>query len=86
MDSWTFLLNGLWIALQPKNLLLCFIGCFWGSIVGVLPGLGPPAGMALLLPLTFTLDPAGAIIMLSGIFYGPRCMADRPPPSSCAFR
>jgi putative tricarboxylic transport membrane protein len=70
MDSWTFLLNGLWIALQPKNLLLCFIGCFWGSIVGVLPGLGPLAGMALLLPLTFTLDPTGAIIMLSGIFYG----------------
>ena len=70
MSSLSFLIDGLWIALQPKNLLLCFIGCFWGSIVGVLPGLGPLAGMALLLPLTFTLDPAGAIIMLSGIFYG----------------
>lgn len=70
MNAFSFLMDGLWIAAQPKNLLLCFIGCFWGSIVGVLPGLGPLAGMALLLPLTFTLDPAGAIIMLSGIFYG----------------
>lgn len=63
-------MDGLWVALQPKNLLFCFIGCFWGSIVGVLPGLGPLAGMALLLPLTFSIDSAGAIIMLSGIFYG----------------
>lgn len=70
MDSWSYLLQGLAVATTPKNLLLCFIGCFWGSIVGVLPGLGPLAGMALLLPLTFTLDPTGAIIMLSGIFYG----------------
>lgn len=70
MTSANFLLDGLWIALQPKNLLLCFVGCFWGSIVGVLPGLGPLAGMALLLPLTFSLDPTGAIIMLCGIFYG----------------
>ncbi|MCA0399640.1 MAG: tripartite tricarboxylate transporter permease [Proteobacteria bacterium] len=70
MTSAGFLLDGLWIALQPRNLLFCFIGCFWGSIVGVLPGLGPLAGMALLLPLTFSLDPTGAIIMLCGIFYG----------------
>ncbi|MGL4495507.1 MAG: tripartite tricarboxylate transporter permease [Beijerinckiaceae bacterium] len=70
MDALPHLLNGLAIAMQPKYLLYCFIGCFWGSIVGVLPGLGPLAGMALLLPLTFTLDPTGAVIMLSGIFYG----------------
>ncbi|CAN1560975.1 Protein of unknown function DUF112, transmembrane [Rhabdaerophilaceae bacterium] len=70
MDAWSLLINGLWVALTPKNILFCFIGCFWGSIVGVLPGLGPLAGMALLLPLTYTLDPTGAIIMLSGIFYG----------------
>ena len=70
MNSANFLLDGLWIAMQPKNLLLCFVGCFWGSIVGVLPGLGPLAGMALLLPLTFSLDPTGAVIMLCGIFYG----------------
>jgi putative tricarboxylic transport membrane protein len=70
MDALAHLANGLSLAMQPKYLLYCFIGCFWGSIVGVLPGLGPLAGMALLLPLTYTLDPTGAIIMLSGIFYG----------------
>jgi putative tricarboxylic transport membrane protein len=64
------LYDGFAVALTPKNLLVCFIGCFWGTIVGVLPGLGPLAGMALLLPLTFKLDPAGAVIMLAGIFYG----------------
>jgi putative tricarboxylic transport membrane protein len=70
MSAFSYLMDGLWVAMQPKNLLFCFIGCFWGSIVGVLPGLGPLAGMALLLPLTFSLDATGAIIMLSGIFYG----------------
>ncbi len=70
MEAFSHLLGGLAVALTPQNLLYCFIGCFWGSIVGVLPGLGPLAGMTLLLPLTFKLDPAGAIIMLSGIFYG----------------
>jgi putative tricarboxylic transport membrane protein len=70
IEAFSHLADGLAIAMQPKYLLYCLIGCFWGSIVGVLPGLGPLAGMALLLPLTFTLDPTGAIIMLSGIFYG----------------
>jgi putative tricarboxylic transport membrane protein len=70
MGAFGHLLDGLAVAMQPKYLFYCFIGCFWGSIVGVLPGLGPLAGMALLLPLTYTLDPTGAIIMLSGIFYG----------------
>jgi putative tricarboxylic transport membrane protein len=70
MNSLPYLMDGLAIALQPRNLLYCFLGCFWGSIVGVLPGLGPLAGMALLLPLTFTLEPVSAVIMLSGIFYG----------------
>ncbi len=70
MEALSHLLGGLAIAATPQNLLWCFIGCFWGSIVGVLPGLGPMAGMTLLLPLTFHLDPTGAVIMLSGIFYG----------------
>lgn len=70
MDSLGHLMNGLALAIQPKYLFYCFVGCFWGSIVGVLPGLGPLAGMALLLPLTYTMDPTGALIMLSGIFYG----------------
>jgi putative tricarboxylic transport membrane protein len=70
MSSLDLLAQGFAIALQPQNLLLCFIGVFWGTIVGVLPGLGPLAGLTLLLPLTFKLDAHGAIIMLSGIFYG----------------
>lgn len=57
-------------AITPGNLLCGFVGCLWGTIVGILPGLGPLAGMSLLLPLTFALEPSGALIMLSGIFYG----------------
>ncbi len=64
------LIDGFDIALTWKNLAYCLLGCFWGTIVGVLPGLGPLAGMALLLPLTYGLDPAAAVIMLCGIFYG----------------
>src|SRR5690242_1016729 len=52
------------------NLLWCFVGVFLGTVVGVLPGLGPPATIAMLLPLTFRMDPAGAIIMVAGIYYG----------------
>jgi len=65
-----FLANGFAVALTPHNLLYCFIGCLWGTVVGVLPGLGPLAGLTLLLPLTFKLDPTSALIMLAGIFYG----------------
>jgi putative tricarboxylic transport membrane protein len=65
-----YLFDGFAVALTPGNLFLCFVGCLWGTAVGVLPGLGPLAGMALLLPLTFKLDPTGAVIMLAGIFNG----------------
>ena len=58
------------VALQPTNLFWCFVGCFLGTVVGILPGLGPAATIALLLPLTFKMDPAGGIIMLAGIYYG----------------
>lgn len=70
MGALDYLLTGFGTAFTLKNLFLCFIGCLWGTAVGVLPGLGPMAGMALLLPLTFALDPVGGIIMLAGIFYG----------------
>src|SRR5499427_9134803 len=70
MTGFDQLLNGFAIALSWKGLLYCFIGCLWGTIVGVLPGLGPLAGMTLLLPLTYGTDPAIGIIMLTGIFYG----------------
>lgn len=70
MSAFDQLLQGFSVALSLKNLGLCLIGCLWGTAVGVLPGLGPMAGMALLLPITFNLDPTGGVIMLAGIFYG----------------
>jgi putative tricarboxylic transport membrane protein len=57
-------------ALSPMNLALCFIGCLVGTLIGVLPGVGPIATIAMLLPLTFKVDPTGALIMLAGIYYG----------------
>jgi putative tricarboxylic transport membrane protein len=70
MSPFEHLMSGFSIALSWESLFYCFVGCLWGTIVGVLPGLGPLAGMTLLLPLTFGLDPANGIIMLTGIFYG----------------
>jgi putative tricarboxylic transport membrane protein len=70
MQSFQYLIDGFAVAFTWKNLFYCLIGCFWGTMVGVLPGLGPLAGMTLLLPLTFNLDPTAAVIMLAGIFYG----------------
>lgn len=61
---------GFQVALQPANLMFGFIGVFIGTAVGVLPGLGAPGAIALLLPLTFGLDPVASIIMVSGIYYG----------------
>jgi putative tricarboxylic transport membrane protein len=70
MSGFEQLIGGFALALTWKGLLYCFVGCLWGTVVGVLPGLGPLAGMTLLLPLTFGLDPTNGIIMLTGIFYG----------------
>ncbi len=64
------LLLGFSVALQPDVLLYAFIGCIVGTLVGMLPGIGPLAGISILLPLTFGLDPTKAIIMLAGIYYG----------------
>ena len=61
---------GLQVALEPVNLLYCFIGVLTGTLIGVLPGIGPVGAMSLLLPATFRITPIGAIIMLGGIFYG----------------
>ncbi|MBP1708605.1 MAG: hypothetical protein H6Q40_394, partial [Deltaproteobacteria bacterium] len=62
--------SGLLIALQPNNLLYCFIGCLAGTLIGVLPGIGPTGAVALLLPATYHLNPISAIIMMCGIAYG----------------
>ncbi len=70
MDSLGGILIGFEAALTPINLLYCFVGVFLGTAIGVLPGLGPTATIAILLPVTFGLDPVTALIMLAGIFYG----------------
>ncbi|MDU4961780.1 MAG: tripartite tricarboxylate transporter permease [Sporomusaceae bacterium] len=70
MEQLWALLNGFGTALSVSNLLFCLAGVSVGMFVGVLPGLGPVAGTAMLIPLTFGMDPIPAVIMLSGIFYG----------------
>jgi putative tricarboxylic transport membrane protein len=69
-DLASHLALGFATALTLQNLLLCFIGCLVGTLVGVLPGVGPIATIAMLLPLTFAVEPTGALIMLAGIYYG----------------
>lgn len=64
------IMQGFATALTPTNLLYVFVGVLVGTVVGVLPGLGPSATIALLLPLTYVLEPATAVIMLAGIYYG----------------
>ncbi|MGH2820694.1 MAG: tripartite tricarboxylate transporter permease, partial [Actinomycetota bacterium] len=70
MDLLSNLMTGFSTALSPENLLYCFVGVVLGTIVGLLPGLGSPTGVALLLPLTLSLEPVTALIMLAGIYYG----------------
>ena len=68
MDFFSNLIIGLNVALQPYNLLFCFIGVFIGTLIGVLPGIGPVGTIAILLPVTFGMPPTTAIIMLAGIY------------------
>jgi putative tricarboxylic transport membrane protein len=71
MDTFAGLINGFSIALTPVNVLFGFLGALFGTAVGVLPGLGPAATIALLLPVTYAIDsPVTAIILMAGIFYG----------------
>jgi putative tricarboxylic transport membrane protein len=70
MDLFANLFLGLQTAATPLNLWWCLVGCFLGTAIGVLPGLGPAATIAMLLPATFGLPPVSALIMLAGIFYG----------------
>eukprot|EP01041_Mallomonas_annulata_P023618 gene23618-44171_t len=70
MDMFSNLSLGFGVALSLQNIALCFAGCLVGTLIGVLPGVGPIATIAILLPITFGLDPVGALIMLAGIYYG----------------
>jgi len=66
----TDLWHGFGVALEPHNFMWCFLGVLVGNMVGVLPGLGPLATISILLPLTFGIQPVGAILMLAGVMYG----------------
>jgi putative tricarboxylic transport membrane protein len=70
VDSFLALMDGFGTALQPEYLVFALIGVFVGTAVGVLPGIGPAMTVALLLPLTFSLDPTAAFILFAGIYYG----------------
>jgi TctA family transporter len=70
MDLFNHVLLGAQVCFTPMNLLFCFVGVLMGTLVGVLPGLGPTAAIAMLLPNTFHVPPVSAIIMLAGIYYG----------------
>jgi putative tricarboxylic transport membrane protein len=70
MDVILSVAQGFGVALQPVNLLACFLGVFVGTLVGVLPGIGPISAMSLLLPVTLSGTPESGIIMMAGIYYG----------------
>jgi putative tricarboxylic transport membrane protein len=70
MDMFSNLLLGFQVAASPTNLLYCLLGVTLGTLIGILPGIGPSATVALLLPLTFGMPDTAALIMLAGIFYG----------------
>src|SRR5688500_6484742 len=70
MDLFNNLYLGFSVALSLQNLWFCFIGVFLGTLIGVLPGIGPLATIAMLLPITFNVAPVSALIMLAGIYYG----------------
>ena len=70
MDEIQALMQGFSVALTPVNIGLMFVGILLGVLIGVLPGLGGANGVAILLPLTFSMNPTSAIIMLSCIYWG----------------
>ncbi|MBY3134306.1 tripartite tricarboxylate transporter permease [Rhizobium laguerreae] len=70
MSTFEFLWQGILVAMQPMNLVYALVGVTLGTAVGVLPGIGPALTVALLLPVTYKLDPGGSLIMFAGIYYG----------------
>jgi len=70
VETFNNLMLGFSVALQPSILVYAFIGCVIGTLVGMMPGLGPLAGISLLLPATFGLNPIIAIVLLAGVYYG----------------
>ena len=70
MDVLAMLVSGFYVSMSPVNLLACTVGVFIGTLVGVLPGIGPVGTMALLLPFSFTMDATTSLILFAGIYYG----------------
>src|ERR671915_91696 len=70
MDLFNNLIFGFGVALSLQNLAYCFIGVLVGTLIGVLPGIGPLGTIAILLPITYSVSPVAALIMLAGIYYG----------------
>lgn len=70
MDALHYIIQGFEIAATPINLWYTFLGCLMGTVIGVLPGIGPAAGIALLIPVTFGMNPTSALIMMAGMYYG----------------
>lgn len=70
MDLLDNLILGFGVAVSPENLFYCFVGTLLGTFIGVLPGIGPTATIAMLLPITYYLSPTASLIMLAGIYYG----------------
>lgn len=70
MEAAQYIMMGFSNAITPLNLFACFLGVLAGTLVGVLPGLGPSAGIAILIPVTYKLGPTPALIMMAGLYYG----------------
>src|SRR3972149_9412869 len=79
MELFSNLILGFQVAFSVQNVLYCFAGVLLGTLIGVLPGIGPVTTIAMLLPLTFTLPPISALIMLAGIYYGAQYGGSTPP-------
>src|SRR5260370_32898666 len=80
MDVISNLGLGFAVALTIQNIAYCFIGVLLGTIIGVLPGIGPVTTVAMLLPISFTLQPESALILLAGIYYGAQYGGSTTPP------
>lgn len=70
MESFDSLLYGFSVALQPANLMYVFLGVLAGTIIGMLPGLGPISALALMIPITYAMNPASGLILMAGVYYG----------------
>lgn len=80
MELFDNLMLGFSVAFTPENLAYALLGCILGTLIGVLPGIGPVPTIAMLLPITYVLPPVAGLIMLAGIYYGASTAA-RPRPS-----